>query len=112
MSSALSSLVKLQEIDSLIRDAEEHGKKETSLGFTMENRSALEAARDRVRAEIPRRWLNLYERLQNRFGRAVVPVEDRICLGCFMTLPTSALPADLEEDDPSLCEHCGRILYW
>ncbi len=112
MSSPLSSLVKLQEIDTLLRDAEEHGRREAQLGFPLENRGALEAARERVRSEIPRRWLSLYERLHARFGRAIVPVEDRICLGCFMELPTSALPANLSEDDPALCEHCGRILFW
>ena len=82
------------------------------MGFDVRGLNLLVAARDKLRGEIPRKWLVLYERLASHYGRAVVPVEDRICLGCFMTLPTSATPLSAENDDPSLCENCGRILYW
>ncbi len=110
MGDALSRLVKLQDMDNMIRDAADHGA-EKSLGFAIDGVSVLRVARDKLSREIPQKWLALYERLQNRYGRAVVPVEDRICLGCFVTLPTAATPPG-NEAEPKLCENCGRILYW
>ena len=37
-------------------------------------------------------------------------MRERVCLGCFVTLPTSASPGVGES--LTLCESCGRILYW
>ena len=124
MGDALARLVKLQDMDNMIRDAAAGTEK--TLGFAVGGLPVLQAAREKLCADIPRRWLGLYERLQARYGRAVVPVEDRICLGCFVTLPTGASAWFTDSPDPSgtrrasedepqlpqLCESCGRILYW
>ena len=108
MSDPLSRLVKLQDMDNMIRDATAVGG-EASLGFRMQGLAVLQAAREKLSSEIPPRWLALYERLRGHMGRAVVPVGNRMCLGCFGSLPTSATPPGGE---PTMCEHCGRILYW
>ncbi len=111
MNDDLAHLVKLQDMDNMIRDASEHGTEKT-LGFEVGGLPLLMAAREKLRQEIPKRWLGLYERLAGRYGRAVVPVEDRICLGCFMSLPTAASTKPGDDAEPTLCEGCGRILYW
>jgi hypothetical protein len=61
-------------------------------------------------APLERRWVQHYERALQRYGRGVVGMRERVCLGCRVTLPTSAAPGVGES--LTLCESCGRILYW
>lgn len=53
-----------------------------------------------------------YEKIAQKLpGRAVVPVEDRACQGCYMAL-TPQVFNDVHKDDILiLCENCSRILY-
>ena len=80
------------------------------LGFELGPPTVLERTRGKLLAGIDRRWLNHYERALKRYGRAVAVVRDRVCQGCFITLPTSASPSG--DQGLTLCESCGRILYW
>lgn len=110
----LRLLVTLQDLDLMIReshDPEKQGEEE-DLGFELKNLETLQTARAKLAEQIGPRWLGLYERVSKRYGRAVVPVEGRVCLGCFVTLPTSVVPRKLEDSEIGLCENCGRILYW
>ena len=81
------------------------------LGFELDGVEALERARARLAEGMDRRWLNFYERARARYGRAVATVRERVCQGCFITLPTSAQPAP-GDVSLALCESCGRILCW
>jgi predicted nucleic acid-binding Zn-ribbon protein len=110
----LRLLVALQDLDLMIREAHdpEASGEEENLGFSLKNLETLQTARSKLAEQIGPRWLNLYERVCKRYGRAVVPVQGRVCLGCFVTLPTSMAPKRLEDSDVQLCENCGRILYW
>ncbi len=110
----LRLLVALQDLDLMIREAHdpEASSEEENLGFSLKNLETLQTTRGKLAEQIGPRWLNLYERVSKRYGRAVVPVEDRVCLGCFVTLPTSTAPKKLEDSDLQICENCGRILYW
>ena len=80
------------------------------LGFEPLEPAALERARPRLLAGAERRWVQHYERALQRYGRGLVGMRERVCLGCFVTLPTSAAPGAGES--LTLCESCGRILYW
>lgn len=80
------------------------------LGYEPGSEAPLQRARARALAAVDRRWLNHYERAMRRYGRAVAVVRERVCSGCFITLPTSASPNP--EEALTLCESCGRILYW
>lgn len=80
------------------------------LGYTPTDLAPLERARARLLAGVERRWVQHYERALQRYGRAVVGMRERVCLGCFVTLPTSAAPGAGET--LTLCESCGRILFW
>ena len=110
----LRLLVTLQDLDLMIRESRDPESKgeEEDLGFELENLETLQTARTKLAEQIDPRWLSLYERVAKRYGRAVVPVEGRVCLGCFVTLPTSVAPKKLEDVEITMCEHCGRILYW
>lgn len=80
-------------------------------GFSLDGEKALERERLRLTGLIERRWLSLYERSSGRYGQGVTLVRNRVCQGCFMTLPTSSAPAP-GEGLLHLCESCGRLLYW
>jgi hypothetical protein len=80
------------------------------LGFEVGPTAALERARAKLLGQMDRRWLNHYERAGKRYARAVAIVRDRVCQGCFITLPTSVSPS--ADEALTLCESCGRILYW
>ena len=104
----LRCLVALQDIDNMILDSSD----EQELGFKTEGMENVNTMRDEVASNIDPPMLRTYERLHKRYRRAVVPVKDEICLGCFVKLPTSLSTKGKENVVVFRCENCGRILYW
>ena len=117
---ALAGLVQLGDIDLLLRELEVAGsiQRLRKLGFALDGVAKLLAARERLANGIERRWMVGYERARQRYGRGIAVVRDRVCLGCFVTLPTSASRPAAEAGAsevtgaPRLCASCGRILFW
>ena len=110
---ALARLVRLGDLDLLlheVQDAESRARLR-KLGFALSGLARLETARARLVGAIERRWMVAYERARQRYGRGVAAVRERVCLGCFVTLPTSATPRPGPDETPNLCASCGRILY-
>jgi predicted nucleic acid-binding Zn-ribbon protein len=118
--SALAGLVLLGDLDLLAHelDGVESRQRLRKLGFALEGQLRLAAARERIARAIEPRWMNAYERARQRYGRGIAAVRERVCLGCFVTLPTSAARPVAEgaggevTGSPGLCASCGRILYW
>ena len=81
------------------------------MGFKLDGISELQQARENLAKRIKPQLLNRYERVSKSYGRAVVPVTSNLCLGCFVTLPTS-YPSLKTKDAFLTCESCGRILYF
>ena len=54
--------------------------------------------------------IELYQELKKRKGRAVVKVEQGICCGCRISLPTTELQR-ARGDSLVQCSSCGRILF-
>jgi predicted nucleic acid-binding Zn-ribbon protein len=109
--SALDQLVRLHDLDLLrqqVADAAAAARL-SALGFGPADGAPLERARARLSGQLEPRWLQVYERALGRYGRGLAAVRGRVCQGCHITLPTSALPA---ADAPKMCESCGRILCW
>ena len=79
------------------------------LGLSLDARPAVTRERDRMLDAIDRRWRYLYERARGRYGRGVCAVKERACQGCHIRLPTSVTNPT---GALTLCESCGRILYW
>lgn len=104
-------VLQLHDIDLMLRELSDTASvaRLRKLGLEMRP-GVLERARQRVLGQLDRRWIAHYERALGRYGRAVTVVRDRVCLGCYITLPTSLSPAP--EVTLTLCESCGRILYW
>lgn len=112
MTEEATAVLQLHDVDlmlSELRNPKVTGRLK-KLGFELGSAAPLEKTRTRLLGQIGRRWLNHYERALRRYGRAVAVVRDRVCLGCRITLPTSASPSG--DEAMTLCESCGRILYW
>lgn len=104
----LRRLVALQDIDGMIQET----TAEQQLGFATEGLHRLQEMRAEVAKDIFPPFLRTYEQLRKRYKRAVVPVKNEICLGCFVKLPTSLSTKGKENISIFRCENCGRILYW
>lgn len=103
-------LVTLQDLDMMIKDVEDV----TELGFEVhgDGKVTLTKAREDLVTKIDKPLLGQYERLRKRYKRAIVPVKDYTCFGCFMRVPTSLTTHGPTDKQVHLCENCGRILYW
>ena len=111
MNEALA-LLQLHDLDLLERELADR-KAQTRLrrfGLAMVPSNVIERARQQCLESIDPRWLYHYERSNQRYGRGVVAVRDRVCQGCHITLPTSRMPN--AAGALTLCEFCGRVLYW
>ena len=106
------ALIQLHDLDLLLAEQQDARAvaRMKKLGLELEHAAVLERARARLVEGMDRRWLNHYERALKRYGRAVAVVRDRVCQGCFITLPTCVSPTAAQS--LTLCESCGRILYW
>ena len=72
----------------------------------------LSAQRDSIVPQADAASLRLYESLRrSRGGLAVVPVQQRSCMGCRIALPTSEEQRARTSDQLVTCGSCGRILY-
>ncbi|KAA3612120.1 MAG: hypothetical protein DWQ05_19150 [Calditrichaeota bacterium] len=110
MKNELENLVALQDLDLMIKEL----KEVEQLGFEVksEGSETLKKARKEMIAKIHKPLLGNYERLRKRYKRAIVPIKDDKCLGCFMKLPTYLLTHMKRDEQVITCEGCGRILYW
>lgn len=99
----------LFDLDNLIADMEEPSYKK--IGFKIEDEASqtLIRARNDILKKIPKELADTYERLKKRYPRAVAPVENGFCFGCFQKLPTEMTT---KKEEILTCPNCGRILYW
>lgn len=104
----LEQLVALQDLDMMISEYEEVKQ----LGFDVSGKEKLEEARSELVEKISRPLVYSYEKLKKRYKRAIVPVQNHVCLGCFLRVPTSLSVRGREDNAVYTCEGCGRILYW
>jgi predicted nucleic acid-binding Zn-ribbon protein len=109
----LAAMVLLSDLDSLIHEAQDDRARARlrKLGFALDGLPRLLTARQRLAETADRRWVQVYERVRQRYGRGLAAVRERVCSGCFVTLPTTARPR-LGSQALQICESCGRLLYW
>src|SRR2546426_1534305 len=82
-------LVALQDLDLMLKEAEDRQDQFEKLGFDVSGVDELRLARSHLLEQLEQTHLVHYERICKRYGRAVTPVTGDICLGCFAKLPTS-----------------------
>jgi len=66
---------------------------------------------EELTGELPPPVRGRLERFARAGGRAVVPIINGICYGCFTAVPTANLSTSGQNEFVSYCEHCGRFLY-
>jgi len=77
-----------------------------------EEAARLKKDRAAVAEDLDAEVLPRYERIYGgRGGRAVVPVVDGACQGCYMQLTPQMANDVLKDDRIYFCENCGRFLY-
>lgn len=111
--SDVERVLELHELDELLVQLrlEAQAPRWRRLGYAVGSAVVLERERERLAAAVERRWLGLYERSRRRYGHGLSGVRERVCLGCHVTLPTSAAPPP-GEAQLQLCQGCGRLLLW
>lgn len=62
----------------------------------------------RLEVGIQRRYLEIVGTLD----RAVAPVLNGICYGCFVATPTAWSSEAGRNESVGVCDHCGRFLYY
>ncbi len=114
MHKELELLIKLHDLDIMIRDAteERYANEEKDLGFVLPNLSSLQQAHKNLRAQISPDTISHYDKLFAKFGRAIAPVNDGVCYGCFLQLPTIFVQESDENEGLGVCPKCRRFLYW
>lgn len=116
MHAQLETLLELQDLRAQKRALEEENVREVeSEVFEMPIEEAVEKIQEKVRSledRLDDPVASRYRRLGGPAGkRAVVPVVDGICYGCFMRVPT-AWASDAERNEElEVCDNCGRFLY-
>ena len=104
-------LVALQDLDHMIKDAEDAklSAKMQEMGFPQGGIAELKKARAELAGLVKPQLLNRYERVASSYDRTVVPVVTELCTGCFAKVPSSFR---YEKTAVMTCENCGRILYF
>lgn len=75
--------------------------------------SVLKEERDALVQDADTETFNVYERLlRNKKDRVVVPIEERCCSGCHITLTPQHENLVRKGERLVFCEHCSRIHYW
>lgn len=105
-------LIILQDLDMMMTEISDKSvsSKVKKLGFEIDGYDKLAESRAEVAAKVDRAVLAHYEKLHTRFPRAVVPVKDGICLGCFIRQPATRKPKELDLV-VATCQKCQRVLF-
>lgn len=111
----LEILLELQDLKAQIREMED--AEESSLDierevFRVKPEDAvaqLQAKIDEMAKTLDPEVASRYQLIASRRPRAVTPVLDGVCYGCFTAVPTSMTRAN---DQVQWCEHCGSFVYF
>lgn len=86
---------------------------QNSISLINEEGSQLKKERDALAAMADPDTLHIYERLlRNKKDRVVVPIENRTCGGCHISLTAQHENLVRKGENLVFCEHCSRIHYW
>lgn len=114
MNEILQKLVVLQDLDYMIIEVKSEDVKriQKKMGLRIKGGDKLYNAKKALEQTIPPNLLSKYHKLMERFGRAVAPVIDNKCMGCYVTLPKRLSIREMGNRELRNCERCGRFLYW
>lgn len=86
---------------------------QASISLINEEGSQLKTQRDALAQNADPDILRIYERLlRNKKDRVLVPIENRNCSGCHISLTAQHENIVRKGENLVFCEHCSRIHYW
>jgi predicted nucleic acid-binding Zn-ribbon protein len=108
------ALLHLCDVDALVHELTDPGSARSlrRLGVSIQAAARLALVRTRLAAGVDARWLSPYDRARSRYGRGLAAVRERVCTGCFVTLPGTARRPAGGEHGVLTCQGCGRLLFW
>lgn len=111
MNPQLEALIMLQDLDLMIKEMSDQktASQMTRIGFDVEAVENLTDARTEMAGKIMPEYLAIYERLMQRYQRAIVPIRNGICFACFLKQPTKY---SISDQKVLKCYHCNRFLYF
>jgi predicted nucleic acid-binding Zn-ribbon protein len=68
----------------------------------------IEELADRLDDPVSARW----RKVATSLDRAVAPVLNGVCYGCFVSVPTAWSSESARNDRIHVCDQCGRFLYY
>jgi predicted nucleic acid-binding Zn-ribbon protein len=84
-----------------------------SIARINEEGRGIKAKRDKLSQKADLEVFAIYERLLfNKKDRVIVPIENRCCSGCHITLTAQHENLVRRGERLAFCEHCSRIHYW
>ena len=103
--------------DSLVSSEESSKAIEAEIKSTIkklnEEGREIKTQRDELAKTADPEILKIYTRLlNNKKDRVLVPLENRVCSGCHITLTAQHENLIRRGERLVFCEHCSRILYW
>ncbi len=104
MNNLLNQLIQLQELT--------FAKEEQKASGSKLPLAQLEKAITRLRAQLPVEVADRYDRLQQRYPLAVVPLTRGSCSRCGLAVPAQVVNVTKAGETLQNCPHCGRYLYF
>lgn len=109
MHDQLEVLILLHDLDVLLKEI----NNEKKAGFEVKKHNEeLLKAKEKVIKKLESNLFAKYKKLIMRYPRAVAPIIDGICYGCFVTLPTAFVVRKNKNEEVNICPNCGRFIYW
>ncbi len=108
----------LREVESIKNELNiDLGTKEANLATRLDNAnqelSKLDKLRNETGSDVPAPILSRYEFIRRRLEHPViVPVKDRICLGCYIAIPPQTFIELQKGQQIWSCPNCQRLIYW
>lgn len=83
------------------------------IDFILQEFEDFATGKDKKMEDIRNDLRSLYKRYYSKFSeRAIVPVKNGVCTGCYVTIPPMRIDLIRAMDTLEICENCGRILIW
>ncbi len=83
------------------------------IDFILSEFEGFATGKDKKIEDIRNDLRSLYKRYYSKFAeRAIVPVKNGVCTGCYVTIPPMRIDRIRAMDSLEICENCGRILIW
>lgn len=112
----LELLLQIQDLKSQRREMMEFesGRQVEEQEFNINIEDAVRQLDERIaelKQDLPPNVRSRLERFARTSGRAVVPVINDTCYGCFTAVATGSMSSLGRNDEINHCESCGRFLY-